>query len=78
MMDCRELFETYGEFGASNNPAFDFSRLSKESWLCPHALDSLKLRGMYGSKSFAYVKIAVLGCDLMPAENCATDDELIE
>lgn len=75
MVDCRELSETYSETNATNNIAFDFSRLSKDSWLCPHALDSLKLIGSFGSEIFTFVKIAVHGCDLAEMD-CAKDDEL--
>ena len=43
-------------------------------FLCPANLESMPLRGNFGSKYFDYVKLKVEGCDL--GAECLPDDEL--
>ena len=63
LIDCQELFEK----GGFNNKHIDyeeFTRLTPKKWLCPDALDSLEVRGGWGSDYFNYLSLKILGCEL--------------
>ena len=52
-----------------------FKSRGGQTYLCPVGLESLKVRGDYGSENFDFVKISLKGCDLGP-EECASEAEV--
>ena len=75
MIDCRELLVEKG--GDNRHFHFSIEKLEKSkpgvTWLCPHNIESLSIRGSFGSEFFDFVRIRLTGCDLGDA--CASDEE---
>ena len=79
LVDCKDLLPG-GPSGTtqSNNLSLSIEKLAElgSDFLCPVGLETMSLKGYFGSEQFNYVKLKVEGCDLSEQE-CMTDEELI-